>query len=117
MTGTLRRGDICYALLDPVIGSEQGGPRPVLVVQNDAGNRHSPTTIVAPITSRTHKARLPTHVPIPAAEGALARDSVVLLEQLRTIDKLRVVRTLAHLGPEPMRTIDAALRVSLGLTD
>lgn len=113
----VRRGDIVYANLNPVIGSEQGGTRPVLVLQNDIGNRFSPTTIVAAITSRIKKAKLPTHVEIEAARYGLERDSVILLEQLRTVDKRRLKEKLAHLDAETMAQVNQGLLISLGLTD
>jgi mRNA interferase MazF len=112
----VRRGDIVYANLNPVIGSEQGGTRPVLVLQNDIGNRHSPTTIVVAITSRIKKAKLPTHVEICADDYGLERDSVILLEQLRTIDKRRLKEKLAHLDEESMNRVNEGLMISLGLT-
>lgn len=108
-----RRGDVFFAFLDPVLGCEQGGTRPVLVVQNDAGNRRSKTIIVAAITGKP-KANLPVHVPVPASAG-LREGSVALLEQLRTIDKLRLRGRAGHIGAEQMRLVDAALAVSLGL--
>lgn len=111
----VRRGDIYYADLSPVVGSEQGGVRPVLVVQNDIGNRYSPTVIVAPVTTRLEKARLPTHVELRAQEHGLEQDAVVLLEQVRTIDKRRLREKVAHLEGEIMRRVDEALRISLGL--
>ena len=111
------RGDIYYADLNPVIGSEQGGARPVLVIQNDVGNHFSPTVIVAAITSRLHKARLPTHVEVSSAEVELAVDSVVLLEQIRTIDKSRLREKVSHLPETMMDRIDSALQVSLGLQE
>jgi mRNA interferase MazF len=113
----LRRGDIVYANLNPVIGSEQGGTRPVLVLQNDIGNRFSPTTIVAAITSRIKKAKLPTHVEISASEYGLERDSVILLEQLRTIDKRRLKEKLAHLDEATMERVNQGLLISIGLSD
>lgn len=109
------RGDIFYADLSPVRGSEQGGIRPVLILQNDIGNKHSPTTIVAAITSKINKAKLPTHVELTAQEANLERDSVILLEQIRTIDKERLRDRLAHLGLEHMERVDEALKISLGL--
>lgn len=111
----IRRGDIYFAILDPVIGSEQGGTRPVLVLQNDVGNRFSPTTIVAAVTSRIRKGRLPTHVELPKERSHLDKDCVVLLEQLRTIDRRRLKQRVARLDEETMRRIDEALKVSLGL--
>jgi mRNA interferase MazF len=111
----VRRGDVYIADLDPVVGSEQGGLRPVLVLQNDVGNRHSPTVIVAAITSRLDKARLPTHVALPGQDFGLQRTSVILLEQIRTLDKRRLGQRLAHLAGAVMRRVDTALRISLGL--
>mgnify|MGYP001375682284 CR=1 FL=1 len=110
-----RRGDIFYANLNPVIGSEQGGVRPVLILQNDAGNRYSPTTIVAAITSRTGKPRLPTHLELPADRYRLDRDSVALLEQIRTIDKRRLKNRIGRLDAEALARLDEALAASLGL--
>ena len=111
----MRRGDVYYADLRPVVGSEQGGIRPVLIVQNDVGNRHSPTVIIAAITSRMNKAKLPTHIEISAGKNDMEKDSVVLLEQLRTIDKKRLRDKVCHLGEEVMLKIDRALRISLEL--
>ena len=111
----IRRGDIYYADLRPVIGSEQGGVRPVLVIQNDIGNKHSPTVICAAITSKMNKAKLPTHVELQAAECALEHDSVVLLEQLRTIDKKRLKDKVCHLDTEILDRVNQALAVSLDL--
>ena len=113
----VRRGNIYYSDLSPVVGSEQGGVRPVLVVQNEIGNRYSPTVIVAPVTTQIVKARLPTHVELRAAEHGVERDSVVLLEQVRTIDKRRLREKVTHLEGEIMRRVDEALKVSLGLQD
>jgi mRNA interferase MazF len=110
------RGDIFYANLNPVIGSEQGGVRPVLILQNDIGNKYSPTTIVAAITSRIKKAKLPTHVELASDDVSLEKDSVILLEQVRTIDKRRLKERIAHLDEETMRKIDEALQISLGLS-
>ncbi len=110
----MKRGDIYRADLDPVIGSEQGGVRPVLIIQNDAGNLHSPTVIVAAITSRRKKAHMPVHVLITAEESGLAADSVVLTEQVRTLEKSRLTRYLGHLSAETMARIDRALEKSLG---
>lgn len=109
------RGDIYYADLRPVVGSEQGGIRPVLIVQNDVGNRHSPTVICAAITSQMHKAKLPTHVELDSEKYALAKDSVVLLEQLRTIDKKRLKDKVCHLDNQMLREVDRALGISLEL--
>ncbi len=111
----VKRGDIFYADLSPVVGSEQGGLRPVLIVQNDVGNKHSPTVIAAAITSQTGKARLPTHISIDAAEYGLARNSVVLLEQVRTLDKQRLRDKMGHLDDGLMRRVDDGLSVSFGL--
>ncbi len=111
----IRRGDIYYADLSPVIGSEQGGTRPVLIVQNDVGNRHSPTVIAAAITSRQDKARLPTHIQVNTEGSGLSRDSVVLLEQIRTLDKRRLREHMGHLDELSMNRIDHALQISFGL--
>ena len=111
----VRKGDIFFADLSPVVGSEQGGVRPVLVVQNDIGNRFSPTIIVAAVTSQTNKAKLPTHVPISAEGNGLSRDSVVLLEQLRTIDKKRLRDHIGTVGTNVIDVVDEALSVSLGI--
>ncbi len=111
----IRRGDVFYADLRPVIGSEQGGIRPVLIIQNDVGNRHSPTVICAAITSRMNKAKLPTHIAIDAASYHMVKDSVILLEQLRTIDKSRLKDKICHLDEEILIKIDEALKVSLQL--
>ena len=109
----MKRGEIYYADLSPVIGSEQGGLRPVLIIQNDIGNRHSPTTIVAAITSKKEKAAMPTHVKIQV--NGLSKQSLVLLEQLRTIDKSRVKEKIAMLDADEMEQIDKALAISIGL--
>ena len=109
------RGDIYYADLRPVVGSEQGGIRPVLIVQNDVGNRHSPTVICAAITSQMHKAKLPTHVELDSEKYDLAKDSVVLLEQLRTIDKKRLKDKVCHLDDSIMEKVNEALKISLEL--
>ncbi len=111
----VKRGDIYYANLSPVVGSEQGGHRPVLVIQNDVGNKYSPTVIVAAITSQISKAKLPTHVEISAKQFNLDKDSVILLEQLRTIDKRRLKEKITHLSEEVMAKVDEAIRISLGL--
>ncbi|EKP94568.1 type II toxin-antitoxin system PemK/MazF family toxin [Thermaerobacter subterraneus] len=113
----VRRGDIFFADLSPVVGSEQGGIRPVLIVQNDVGNRYSPTTIVAAITSQINKAKLPTHVELPAGSYGLEKDSVVLLEQIRTIDKRRLLERVARLDAGAMRRVNLALEISLGLRE
>ena len=111
----VKRGDIYYADLSPVVGSEQGGVRPVLIVQNDTGNRYSPTVIAAAITSQTNKAKLPTHIEISAPDHGLPRNSVVLLEQIRTLDKRRLREHMGHVDGELMERIDAAIAVSFGL--
>lgn len=113
----VRRGDIFYADLNPVVGSEQGGIRPVLVVQNDIGNKYSPTVIIAAITSQIDKAKLPTHVELKSADYGLEKDSVILLEQLRTIDKRRLKEKITILDQDIMVKIDEALKISLGLSD
>ncbi|MBO5279418.1 MAG: type II toxin-antitoxin system PemK/MazF family toxin [Lachnospiraceae bacterium] len=112
----IRRGDIYYADLRPVIGSEQGGIRPVLIIQNDIGNKHSPTVICAAITSKMNKAKLPTHVELDSSKYDIMKDSVILLEQLRTIDKKRLKDKICHLDREILRKVDQALLVSLELT-
>ncbi len=114
-TVNVRRGDIYYADLSPVVGSEQGGVRPVLIVQNDVGNRFSPTVIAAAITSQKDKARLPTHIQLNAAGSGLAKDSIVLLEQIRTIDKRRLKEHMGRLDDQSMRRINQALEISFGL--
>ena len=111
----VKRGDIYYADLSPVVGSEQGGIRPVLIIQNDVGNRHSPTVICAAITSRMNKAKLPTHVEIDAKRYRIVKDSVVLLEQIRTIDKQRLKDMVCHLDEEIMNKVDEAIRISFEL--
>lgn len=113
----VKRGDIFYADLSPVVGSEQGGVRPVLVVQNDVGNKFSPTVIISAITSQINKAKLPTHIEITADEYGLAKDSVILLEQVRTIDKKRLKERIGRLDDELMERVDNALTVSFGLSD
>ena len=112
----MRRGDIYYADLRPVIGSEQGGIRPVLIIQNDIGNKHSPTVICAAITSKMNKAKLPTHIELSSREYEIVKDSVILLEQLRTIDKKRLKDKVCHLDGNIMREVNNALAVSLELT-
>ncbi len=112
---TVRRGDIYYADLSPVVGSEQGGIRPVLIVQNDVGNKFSPTVIAAAITSQKEKAKLPTHIRVNADDSGLAKDSIVLLEQVRTIDKQRLKEKMGRLDDASMGLIDQALSVSFGL--
>lgn len=111
----VKRGDIFYADLSPVVGSEQGGIRPVVVIQNDVGNKYSPTTIVAPITSQTNKSKMPTHVQA-SAKTDLPRNSVILLEQIRTIDKRRLRDKIGHFDDRVMHALDHALVVSVGLT-
>jgi mRNA interferase MazF len=113
----VKRGDVYFADLSPVVGSEQGGVRPVLVLQNDIGNRFSPTVIVAAITAQIQKAKLPTHVEIDAKRYGFERDSVILLEQIRTIDKQRLTDKISHLDEEMMEKVDEALQISLGLID
>ena len=113
----VHRGEVFYADLSPVVGSEQGGVRPVLIVQNEIGNRHSPTVIAAAITSRLDKARLPTHINIRAADTGLAKDSVVLLEQIRVLDKSRLGECIGHLEAGRMKDVEYAMAVSLGLFD
>ncbi len=114
---SIKRGDVYYADLNPVVGSEQGGIRPVLVIQNDIGNKYSPTVIVAAITSKIDKAKLPTHVEIKAKDSNLEKDSVILLEQIRTIDKRRLQRQVTHLEQDIIDRVNEALEVSLGLID
>lgn len=114
-TMVVKRGDIFYADLSPVIGSEQGGIRPVIIMQNDIGNRYSPTVIVAAITSQINKAKLPTHVEISSEEYGLNRDSVVLLEQVRTLDKRRLKEKIGHMTDEDMKKVNSALLISFGL--
>jgi len=111
----VRRGEIYYADLNPVVGSEQGGTRPVLVVQNDVGNRHSPTVIIAAITSKLDKPGLPTHIMLDAGELGLAKNSVILTEQIRTIDKKRLREQVTTLGPDIMSKVDNALKISIGV--
>ncbi len=111
----VKRGDIFYADLSPVIGSEQGGIRPVLIIQNDVGNRYSPTVICAAITSQINKAKLPTHIELDSKKYSLVKDSVVLLEQVRTIDKRRLKEKLGHIDGGIMADVNKALVISLGL--
>lgn len=111
----IKRGDIYYADLSPVVGSEQGGIRPVLIIQNDIGNRHSPTVICAAITSRMNKSKLPTHIEVDARRYHIVKNSVILLEQIRTIDKQRLKELVCHVDRELMRRVDEALRISLEL--
>lgn len=111
----IRRGDVYYADLSPVVGSEQGGVRPVLILQNDVGNHHSPTVIIAAITTQMQKKKMPTHVQLIGDDSPLVHNSVVLMEQLRTIDKQRLKDRIAHLSPELMEEVDHALMISVGL--
>lgn len=110
-----KRGDIFFADLSPVVGSEQGGMRPVLIIQNDVGNHYSPTVIIAAITAKIAKPKMPTHVGITNAKDGIERDSVILLEQVRTIDKQRLKERVTHLNDERMNAVDHALQISLGL--
>ena len=111
----VRRGDIYYADLSPVVGSEQGGVRPVLIIQNNVGNRHSPNVICAAVTSRMNKAKLPTHIEISTRDYRIVKNSVILLEQIRTIDKRRLKEYVCHIDGDMMRRVDQAIRVSLEL--
>lgn len=113
----VKKGEIYFADLSPVVGSEQGGVRPVLIVQNDVGNKYSPTVIVAAVTSQINKAKLPTHVEVSAEGHGLSRDSVVLLEQLRTIDKRRLQEKIGKIDEEGLEQINEALTISLGIID
>ena len=113
----VKRGDIYYADLSPVVGSEQGGVRPVLIVQNDVGNKYSPTVIAAAITSQINKAKLPTHIEITAEDYGLSRDSVILLAQIRTIDKKRLREKIGRLDDELMDKVNEAISVSFGLSE
>lgn len=115
MDTSVKRGDIFYADLSPVVGSEQGGTRPVLIVQNDTGNKHSPTVIAAAITSQLNKAKLPTHIELIGKTVGLTKDSVVLLEQIRTIDKRRLREHMGRLDDSMMNRVDEAIAVSFGL--
>ena len=114
-TVIIKRGDIYYADLRPVVGSEQGGVRPVLIIQNDVGNKHSPTVICAAITSKMNKAKLPTHVELNTRRCAMVKDSVILLEQLRTIDKQRLKEKICHIDDELQQRVNDALLISLAL--
>lgn len=114
---SVKRGDIYYADLSPVVGSEQGGVRPVLIIQNDIGNKFSPTVIAAAITSKTDKSKLPTHIDVYAEKYGLARDSVILLEQIRTLDKRRLKEKMGHLDEDLMNRVNNAITVSFGLED
>ncbi|MDD4495864.1 MAG: type II toxin-antitoxin system PemK/MazF family toxin [Eubacteriales bacterium] len=113
----IKRGELYYADLSPVVGSEQGGVRPVLIVQNDIGNKYSPTVIAAAITSQINKAKLPTHIEINANEYCLQKDSVILIEQIRTIDKKRLKEKIGQLDDELMKKVNEAITVSFGLVD
>ena len=110
----IKRGELYYADLSPIKGSEQGGVRPVLILQNDIGNKYSPTVIVAAITSRLYKAKLPTHISLDAENYGLSKDSIILLEQIRTIDKLRLLDRIGELNKEKMKEVDNALLISSG---
>lgn len=112
---SVKRGEIYYADLSPVVGSEQGGVRPVLIVQNDMGNKHSPTVIAAAITSQREKSKLPTHIEVPAKECGLSKNSIILLEQIRTIDKRRLKEKMGMLDQNSMTQVNNALSVSFGL--
>jgi mRNA interferase MazF len=114
---TVKRGDIYYADLSPVVGSEQGGIRPVLIIQNDIGNKYSPTVIAAAITSQINKAKLPTHIEISSDEYGLNKDSVILLEQVRTIDKRRLKEKIGHISDEMMARVNEGLIISFGLNE
>lgn len=111
----IKRGDIFYADLSPVIGSEQGGIRPVLIIQNDVGNKYSPTIIAAAITSQLEKSKLPTHIELAGKDYGLAKDSVILLEQIRTIDRQRLMEKIGHLSEAEMETVNNAISISFGL--
>ena len=111
----IKRGDLFYADLSPVVGSQQGGLRPVLIIQNDVGNRYSPTVIVSAITSRMGKTKMPTHIGVTASEGGLSRDSVILLEQIRTLDKRRLREYIGRADAATRRRVDEALSLSFGL--
>lgn len=113
----VKRGDVYYADLSPVIGSEQGGVRPVLVLQNNVGNKYSPTIIISAITSQINKSKLPTHIEINATDFGLSKDSVVLLEQIRTIDKKRLREKIGHLDDELMYQVNEALQISFGMAN
>lgn len=114
MDGQIKRGEIYYADLSPVVGSEQGGVRPVLIIQNDVGNKYSPTVIVSAITSQLGKVKLPTHIELPAEKYNLPKNSVALLEQIRTLDKRRLQEKVTTLSPDKMREVNKALLISLG---
>ena len=112
----IKRGELYYADLSPVVGSEQGGVRPILVVQNDTGNKYSPTIIAAAVTSKINKAKLPTHIELSAHEFGLNKDSVILLEQIRTLDKRRLKERIGELSPVTMKRVNTALLISLGFS-
>ncbi|MDE6442174.1 MAG: type II toxin-antitoxin system PemK/MazF family toxin [Clostridia bacterium] len=112
----IKRGELYYADLSPVVGSEQGGVRPVLVVQNDVGNKYSPTVIAAAVTSKINKAKLPTHIELPSNSYGLAKDSVILLEQIRTLDKRRLKERIGELNESTMTRVDKAILISLGFS-
>ncbi len=113
----IKRGELYYADLSPVVGSEQGGVRPILVVQNDTGNKYSPTIIAAAVTSKLNKAKLPTHIELSAHEFGLQKDSVILLEQIRTLDKRRLKDRIGELPPTTMKKVNVALLISLGFAE
>ena len=113
----VKRGDLFYADLSPVVGSEQGGIRPVLIIQNDVGNKYSPTVITAAVTSKINKAKLPTHIELDAKSFGLAKNSVVMVEQIRTIDKQRLKEKIGHLDENAMKSVETAILVSFGLSD
>ncbi len=113
----IKRGELYYADLSPVVGSEQGGVRPILIVQNDTGNKYSPTIIAAAVTSKINKAKLPTHIELNAHEFGLIKDSVILLEQIRTLDKRRLKERIGELSPVTMRKVNTALLISLGFNE
>lgn len=113
----IKRGDIYYADLSPVVGSEQGGLRPVVIIQNDIGNRYSPTVIAAAITSRLGKAKLPTHIDLQGANAGLSKDSIILLEQVRTLDKKRLKERMGHVDDATMQQVNNAIGVSFGLVE
>ena len=113
----IKRGELYYADLSPVVGSEQGGVRPILIVQNDTGNKYSPTIIAAAITSQLNKAKLPTHIELSANEFGLLKDSVILLEQIRTLDKRRIKEKIGELSPLKMQKVNTALLISLGFSE
>ncbi len=113
---TIKRGELYYADLSPVVGSEQGGIRPVLVVQNDVGNKYSPTVIAAAVTSKINKAKLPTHIELPSSQYGLQRDSVILLEQIRTLDKRRLKERIGEMNEITLSKVDKAILISLGFT-